>query len=501
MNNRIKSVDWLAALLYPAFVVLMETFWVYPWLLWLGTIRGFSQPRPALSLAAVFIIMAAAFLAIRYIIRPGWSMRAAQSVIVGAGLLMILLTIGVEYRAGHAFLSPAWFKYIGGVFGATFSHPSPVIFAAPAAVYLWWRGINLGQSTSYFKSVYNSFVIGIVALVILMALWQFGAVSGTFSHPGANVGLDIIAFFFFGLMAIAVTHFYQMRGAMAKEETGLLSVRRWLPIMIAVIGVMVVIVFFVAGAFSEGFFTSAGQAISLIAGFFGKIIEYIAVPFNFLFVALLWVLRWIVNLLRDKQQPPPQSDNGTPVNPYPNNNPTPLPHWVGIATEWLIVAVIAGAVVFFIARAVSRYRDRRDLEEIEQLDESLLNWDNVNKDLRALLMAMAKRLQRKKARAERTYYDDEKARMMEIREIYRQLLEEAATSGYVRSNHETTLEYELRLNHALERGDDSLEGLTDIYNNVRYGETLPPVEKVEKANGFWQALRALLRGIRGENSG
>jgi multisubunit Na+/H+ antiporter MnhF subunit len=200
MNERIKNIDWLATFLYPLFVILMETFWVYPWLLWFGTLHGFSPTRPALSLAAVFIVISLAVLMVRYVIQPRWHFRVVQSFVVVAGLVIMLLTLGIDYRAGYTFLSAGWFTYIGGLFSVTFSHPSTIVIAVPALVYLWWRGINLGQSTSYFKSVYNSFILGLVALVFLIVFWQIGSVSGAFSKLGSNVGLDIIAFFFFGLM-------------------------------------------------------------------------------------------------------------------------------------------------------------------------------------------------------------------------------------------------------------------------------------------------------------
>lgn len=494
MNNRIKNTDWLGTVFYPVFVVLMETFWVYPWLVWIGTIRAFSPPRPALSLAAVFVVMAAAVLVVRYFLRPQWPLRLAQVFVVGSGLLVIILTLGVEYRSGYAFLSAGWFRYIGSVFGATFSHPGTIVVAVPALVYLWWRGINLGQSTSYFKSVYNSFVIGLVALIFLIAFWQFGSVSGAFTKPGANIGLDIIAFFFFGLMAIAVTHLYQMRSAMTREETGLLSVSRWLPIMLVVIGGMVVVVFLLAGAFSEGFFTIVGQAFTIMGHFFGRLLDYIAIPLNYLFVAVIWILRFIVKLLSSKTSQQPQSINGTSNEMFSNVTTANIPHIVGVIIQWLVGAVIVAAVIFFIARAISRYRFRREQEDIEQLDESLLSWRGLNKDLQGLFAAMANRLRRKRA-PERV--QDEDSGRAEIREIYRRLLEEGALSGYSRGHFETPGEYSGRLGSAIPSGRESLERLTELYDSVRYGEITPPEEKIESAKGFWQTLRGLLRGIRG----
>ena len=57
MMSRFRNFDWLAVIFYPLAVVLMESFWTYPWLVWLGGWPLFSEQRPALSLAAVVVGM------------------------------------------------------------------------------------------------------------------------------------------------------------------------------------------------------------------------------------------------------------------------------------------------------------------------------------------------------------------------------------------------------------------------------------------------------------
>jgi hypothetical protein len=496
INTRFNKIDWLAAVLYPLFIVLMEAFWVYPWLVWMGSLSAFNPPRPPLSLISVVIVLAAAVAAVRYLLRPRWPVQLARMVITGGGLVVVLFVLGVEYRSGFTFLSADWFTYLGRVFAHLFTRPDTIVIALPALLYLWRRGINLGQAASYFRSVYNSFGIGIVALIVLMVLWQVGKTSGSFRTPGADIGLDIIAFFFFGLMAIAVTHLYQMRGAMPREEAGLSSVWRWLPIMLVVIGGMVVLVFIITGVFSEGFFTAVGHGFGVIFHFLGVILNYVMVPFNYLLEGIVWIMRLIVNLLRGSQNQPPNSTGNTSLTDiFPKLTPTDVPAVVYVIAKWLVVAVVAAAVIYILARAVSRYRDRRAREEIEQLDESLLSWRNLNDDLKALWALMAKNLQKKPSRAAPVYHD--KPGRLGIREIYRRLLREAALSGYGRKHQETPAEYAGRLENALPEAREPLDRLTDLYSGVRYGDAAPPEEEVTLANSAWQALRHLFGGIRG----
>jgi uncharacterized membrane-anchored protein len=497
MTSKLRNLDWLAAVIYPLFVVLMEAFWVYPWLVWIGSLSVFTPPRPPLSLVSVVIVLAAAVLAVRYFLRPRWTVLLAQALIIGSGLVVILLVLGAEYRSGYGFLSPDWFVYAGRAFGHFFTRPDTILIALPALLYLWWRGINLGQATSYFKSVYNSFIIGLVALVVLMVLWQIGRSSGSFLAPSAGIGLDIIAFFFFGLLAIAVTHLYQMRGAMPREEAGLSSVWRWLPIMLVVIGGMVVVVFVLTGVFSEGFFTAVGHGFGAVSHFFGKIIEYVMVPFNYLLEGIVWIMRLALNLLRGNQNQQPNSTGNTSLTDiFPKVTPADVPSVIYAVIKWLVIAVVIAAVIYILARAVSRYRARRAPEEIEQLDESLLSWSNLNDDLKALWAMMAKNFQKKPSRAARVYHDDESGRL-EIREIYRRLLREAELSGYGRNHHETPAEFSGRLGSAVPEVRGPLDQLTDVYTSVRYGDAVPPEEKVTGANSLWLTLRNLLKGISG----
>ena len=289
---RFRNFDWLAVIFYPLAVVLMESFWVYPWLVWLGGWPLFSEQRPALNLAAVVVVLAVSLVVTRIIIRQKWQMRVIQIVIIGSGVVAILMVLGVEYNAGYAFLSGGWFAHVGQVLGNTFNNANTIVVAIPVLLYLWWRGIILGQTTSYFKDIYRSFLLGMLALIVLIIIWQISLGSEGFKLPEMGIGMYVIAFFFFGLISIAVSHLYQMRRSMPKEEAALTSVKRWLPIMLGVVGGMSVVSFAIASIFSEEFFTSIGHNIGTFFSFIGKIFTYLLIPLNYVFDAIFWVIRW-----------------------------------------------------------------------------------------------------------------------------------------------------------------------------------------------------------------
>jgi len=497
MIYRVRKFDWLAVILYPLAVVLMEAFWLYPWLVWVGGWPLFTESRPVLSLAAVIIVLAVSLLVTRVVLRRKWPMWSIRSSIIGGGLIAILLVLAVEYGKGYGFLSGGWFAHAGQLLWQTFSHPHTIVVALLVSLYLLWRGISLGQTTSYFKDIYRSFLLGLVALIVLIILWQISSGSGDFEPPGPVVGLNVIAFFFFGLMAIAVCHLYAMRGMMPKEEAALTSVKRWLPVMLGVVGSMTVIGFIVASVFSEEFFTAIGNGVGIVFDFLGKIFTYVLVPFNYIFDAIFWVLRFLINLIRSDQPFQPEGSGNMSMFQEVGVTTGGIPEAATLAIKWFVIAVIVAAIIFILVKAISRFGKHRSREEIEEIHESLWSWRGFRDDLALLLKMMGNKFKRERPPAAPKPLTEDASRRMDIREIYRHLLWQAASSGIARRRHETPSEYAGRLERAVPESGEPLDGITDLYIGVRYGETSVPEEKVDNANTLWRTLRGLLRKIRG----
>jgi large-conductance mechanosensitive channel len=489
--------DWLAIIIYPLAVVLMEAFWVYPWLTWLGKWPMFSEPRPALSLASVIIALAGSLLVTRIILRRKWSMSLTRTFIIGIGLVVILMILGVEYGAGYGFLSGRWFAHFGQLLANTFPSPHPVVLGISVLLYLWWRGIILGQTTSYFRDIYRSFIIGMVALIFLVIIWQISSGSGRFDAPGPEIGLNVMGFFFFGLMAIAISHIYIRRSAMPKEEAALTSVKRWLPMMLGVIGGMVLVGFGVASIFSSEFFNTIGRGANAVFSSLGKIVEYILIPLNYVFDWIFKVIQWLINLLRSEPvEMEGQGGNMTGMG-LPEVAGKELPLWVTESIKWLVIAIIVAVIIFILAKAISRLRSRRDRDEIEEIHESLWSWKGLKDDLKELLNMMGQRFRRKPAAPQPYHLREDASGRLDIREIYRHLQWEGARSGFPRRRQETASEYSNRLQRSVPDSGEPLNEVTGLYENVRYGETSLPEEQVDNANSLWRTLRGLLRRLRG----
>lgn len=488
--------DWVAQVMFPLMVVLMEAFWISPWLIWVGNWPLFAEARPAMHLPAVALVLAAALLLTRFATqRTEWSLRLARSVIIGSGVAALFIVLYFEYPAPEGTL---WFAHLGNLFADILHNPSSAVLALPVMVYLWWRGIMLGRKTLTFRDVYRAFITGMVLLIVLLIIWQLSAGSGSIAGPGTGIGWNVIGFFVFGLLSIAICHLYSMRQSMAHDEAARFSLKRWLPVMFIVIGVVVVVGLGLAAIFSPEFFATVGDVFIKVRGFLWRLAEYILVPLNFIFEGILWLLRAILSLLR-RNQPENGEMEGAPGElEFDEVIPKALPPMATEIIKWVIVALLIIGVIYFLARTINRFLLKKQDEDIEEIHESLFSWDSLGKDLNDMLNSLKNRFTIHRSGAHRRSCDDDLSGNLDVREIYRRVLWEAEQSGLPRRPHETTTEYVRRVGRLLPEGQAYLSGVTDAYVPVRYGEKQE--NAVRETNGLWQRLRAVLRSLRGEQT-
>jgi hypothetical protein len=498
MINGLKKFNLLNDGFYPLSVILMESFWVFPWLLWIGTWQMFSEQSPAISLGSVIIVLIISLVITRIATRQDWPLWLMRSVVIGSGLITIFVVLRIEYSPGPGLAVAGWFKFIGESLANTFSSPHPLIVAMPVLVYLWWRGIILGRTTSYFRDIYTSFIVGMVFLIALIIIWQIASGDST-GGPGAEIALYVIAFFFFGLISIAICHLSQMHQSMPREEAALTSVWRWLPMMLGVIGGLIAVGFVVATVFSNDVFNIIERGAKYIGEGFGKIIEFLSVPLDWILNAIMTVIRWFLDLFRQNVELP--SENATGGRPFPESSGSgiTLPPEAITAIKWVIAAIIIGLVIFLLAKTISRYLGRRDKDDIEEIHESLWNIKDISNDFRLFFKSLGQRFRRKPKPAMAGYpFVDNPQGRLDIRDIYRYLLWEGKRSGVPRLRQETVNEYAERLHKLVPESTEPVDQITDLYSGVRYGDIQAPEERVDNANTLWKRVRNLLRGLRGD---
>ncbi len=501
--HRVLNLNWTAVVFFPLTVVLIEVFWFYPWLAWAGQLPTFTWQRPPLSLASLIFLMSISFLATRFFLSRRWPLPLAQLGIVSCGLAAIFMVVRIEYGAGFELLGGEWFVHAGRIFLNGFSQPHPMMMALAVAPYLWWRGISLGRSPLYPTDVYRSFVVGFIALVILIIVWGAGLGTGSPQVLTSTVGLHVAGFFLFSLMAIALSHLQTIRQKMlGKEEIVQVPSRRWLYIMLGVVGSIVLVGIGATSIFSTEFVALLGHLWNLIYQLLLQALHYLYIPIGYVVEGLSYVVQFIINWLSRGQTPQLiQSDNLSAIEGLPENvTPYVIPEYALTAIKWGIFAIIAGVIILFLVRTTLRYQSVRAKADVEETSESLWSWEGFKADLRLFFRMIWQRLERKRKELVPAtpvpgwYAGYDVPGLLSIREIYRRLLWEASRSGIVRRSHETPYEYARRLGQAVPDGSGQVGEITELYIDVRYGDIEAGDKQVDYANSLWKALKSLLPG-------
>jgi len=500
--RRLPNVNWISVLFTPVAVVLMEVFWFYPWLVWVGKLDFFPGDRPPLSLASVVLLLGASYLATRYLLSREWSEGWVRAGILLFGLVLVYSAIRSEYHGGFGLADPQWFLYIGRTILDTFTRVDLLMIALPASAYLWWRGIDRGRRPLTMTDIYRTFLVGIGSFVLLIIVWRISLGAGSLEELASTVAPQIAAFFFFGLAALALANLHSIQQRMAPEETIRSFNRRWLPTLFGIIGGIVLVGLAVAGAFSPEFIAFLGRLLDSVFDIARQVFYYILIPFGYIAAALFYVAQWLINLIRGGSTPEfqtPEFFAEEEQTEVPKGEP--IPEIVITALKWALFAAVVIVVTYLLARAISRYRASRAKGDVEEVNESLWSWEGFKADLLLFFSALWQRLwRRRKTTAEASalpyWYkdeDDSPGRRLSIREIYRRLLWQGHRRGVAHRDWETPYEYGLRLGPVVPDGSSQLAELTDLYIGVRYGDIGSPDQQVDRANSLWATLRQLLR--------
>jgi len=480
----------------------MEVCWVYPWLAWAGEWQELGWQRPPLTLASLIIILGVSFFITRFFLSLRWPLRRIQLSVISCGLVVILAVLRVEYGAGFGLLSGQWFAHTAQIFLDNFFHPHPMGLALVAAVYLWWRGISLGRSPLYFRSVYRPFLFGFSALVILIIVWGASLGAGSLKSLTSTVGLHVAGFFFFGLTALALGNLQTIRRRMQREEheeIAPISSRRWLPLLLGMVGSIVLVGIGIVSILSSEFVALLARLLNLTFNLLLQGLHYLFIPLDYLADGLVYLVQLIINLLRRVQplQPFERSDFFE-IEGLPESAATQaLSAEAILAIKWGVFALVAIVVIFLLARAVFRYRAFRAEAEIEEIHESLWSWSGFKADLRLFFSMIWQRFERKRKKLVPespvpSWYTEDVQGMLDIRQIYRRLLWEASCARLARQRHETPYEYARRLGQAVPASSEPLSELTNLYIDVRYGNREAEYKQVDYANSLWKVLQRLL---------
>ncbi|MFC1906225.1 DUF4129 domain-containing protein [Chloroflexota bacterium] len=496
------NLNWTAVVFFPLTVLLIEVFWLYPWLAWSGQV--FAWQRPPLSLASLLFLMSISFIATKFSFSRRWPMPLVQSGMVSCGLAATFIVVRVEYGAGFELVDGEWFVHTGRIILNSFSQPHPMMLALVVVPYLWWRGLRLEISPLYSNDVYRSFIVGFIALVILIIVWGVSLGTGSLQGLASTIGLHIAGFFLFSLMAMAIRHLLTIRQKiLEKEVITQVPGKRWWYLILGVPGSIVLVGIGVTSIFSTEFVVLLEHLWDLTYELLLQVMHYMLIPIGYIAQGLAYVVQFIINLLVDWKllNLPGQSGSAGPgeIERLPEGlTPYVLPEWVPVAIKWGVFAIVAGIAIFLLIKLTRHYQSFRAKAGVEEISESLWSWQGFKADLGLFFRMIWQRLEHKRrglmlaTPAPRWYAEDDALNLLSIREVYRHLLWKASCSGIVRRSHETPYEYARRLGQAMPDGSRQVGEITELYIDVRYGNIEAEDKQIDYANNLWKALRSLL---------
>jgi len=498
--SKLLNRNWIATVLTPIVVILMEVFWFYAWLTWIGKWQILDVEKPSLSLISCILLMGISFFSTRFFLsRKGHNWINIVS-IIAIGLLAVFIVVRIEYSFGYGFFDGQWFIHTGRIILDTFSQVHHLVIVFPAGVYLWWRGIYYGRSPFHSGTIYRSFIFGIAALIFLIIVWSLTADSFSVENLALSVGPYIAFYFFFGLLALALSNLQSIQERILSPELAKNYNRRWLPVLLGIVAAIIIVGVGLASVFSPDFIETLTRLFKPVVEIARLVIHYILIPLGFIVEGLFYVFRFFINLIRsDEPLEPFEFGEQGEQEEMPEAGSLVIPDAIMTSLKWTLFAILAIIVIFFIVRALARYRQSRKDTDVEEFHESLWSWAGFREDLRLFLNNLLRRFQpQKKAAVSMNRITDwdtdtDAEDSLDIREIYRRLLLAGNSIGVSRNEHETPDEYKARLQQALPEGNDQFDELTGMYSEVRYGDTEMKDPQTSLANRFWRILKDLFK--------
>ena len=477
----------------------MEVLWLYPWLVYFGKVRELDIPKTHLSLLSLIFVLGLSYIATKIFLKRKWPMLWIQTIIIACGLVVIFLVMRIEYSAGFKLFSGEWFVSYGRILINFFFYTHPFGFGLIASLYLWWRGISLGRSSLDSENIYIAFLIQLATLVLLVIMWVFSFKNEAGQNLTKDIGIYIAGFFFFGLVALALSNLKVIQVKM--KTNGELSKnfgRRWLTIILSVIGSIFLLGIGFASIFSTQFISAVGRFMKGITVVYDKVVTFIIYAIGYLVQIIIYIYKWIINLFaHGKPLQPPQI-----VVPGDLNNPKGTKQLIispelMLILKWTILALVILVVLFLIIRAIRRTHQTPTEEDLDEEHESLWSWGGFKSDIILFFKMLFQLFKRKPkpvtADVSLNWQPEEDIKhRLSIREIYRHLLWQGARLRIPRKDYETPSEYARRLGRFAPDTREPLNEITGLYIDVRYGEHQIEDRKIDDANTVWQRLLNIL---------
>lgn len=496
---RVLVLRFVLRQMLPWLTVLMETVWVYPWMLFASRWDALQWDGPPLSLGSAVAVALLAHSTAALGLAGNWTLNTVRTMVLPSLAILLVVVTLFEIGSGLQFWTGAWL-------GNTGDHVSALLGGLGFGVLLMWRGISVGRDPNLFDGLYGRFTVGLISLVLLGLLWGAVATEGELRRVFSTVGTYALGFFATGLLAMGVANLHLISGrAQRTGESFNLLDRRWVITLVGAVLAIALLALGVTSAFSlqvlefvTGLLGTAADAV-LTAVLYGLIL-----PITYLASALIYVFDFVFSWLGTGEPPPPPDlgvfqDIESAVSDETGRS---FPRAAVLAIKWGLLAL--GVVLAVALLAFALFRQRRgpvESEDVEEYSEYFWSWRTLKADLLAILYALLARILRRVSTGASipvspppaAVAPDDAPQLFSIHEIYRGLLWEGWMAGVGRRPPETPHEYQQRLVSRAGPASAELDTITNAYVSARYGSAAIAGQRLAELNRLWRRLRAALR--------
>jgi len=201
VTGRLAALDWRRETIY-LLTAAMEVAWFTPW--YLAFIPVKAQLPPERTAVGLFLVMILPTYGARVLQRLNLKPRLQGLALAALLVMNCLLAMRVFLYAGQAYSGLEWLQETLRDALDIYQFVPDWFIVISSTLFLWWRGIRLGQRTPSVRGITLGFYAGIVSFIAFVLLVSLA----TREDPSFFVPV----FFFYGLMALAATRMDEMRG-------------------------------------------------------------------------------------------------------------------------------------------------------------------------------------------------------------------------------------------------------------------------------------------------
>ena len=475
-----------------------EAGWLVAWNEELGKWLGPSPGPPLLGLGELAGVLLVGAVATRLVLGRIGTPRLGAIVLalLGVALSLTVATRDVWQLTHLGSWSSFWAAWDSSPYGLR------MVVAALLAVVAWWRGIATARERISRDVAVEGFRFGV--LLLASALVMNLLVPATAQVPEEAFIAPLLVVLFTGLLGLPLAQILDLSEGRARGAgTALRINRQWLVMLFAgILGLLVLAYLFALVLSFERINALLAPVLGLLDAAFWALVYAILWPVSFVVAGLIYLIRL---LLHPNARPHPFQTPATnfaqQLHSAANNGSAPSAVLMLIA-KWGTVAVVAGLVVWLLARAVFRYVDRLSSDEVDEEHDFVWSWEWLRPVLARLRSAIFRRpritLIRRTPPAPPIVPPARST--LGPRELYRELLRVGARLGRARQPAETPGEYERALAEVVTSPDaaESVDVLTSTYVQARYSMEDPSTVQVAAARLALERLTALEEKSRNE---